>query len=178
MSDLLNSPTLSNLMPDTEGVNFYSADPDLSFLLKRHLFDEDYERAQLILAHLGSVASCEMDELAAEANRQGPVLVRYDKKGQRIDDVVFHPAYHELERIAYEDFAIAACTYREGALGWPGKVPQQVKFALGYLGMQAEAGVFCPVSMTDALARVLERHASEPFRRRFLPALIAMKMDE
>ena len=57
MSDLLNSPTLSNLMPDTEGVNFYSADPDLSFLLRRHLSDEDYERAQLILAHLGSVAS-------------------------------------------------------------------------------------------------------------------------
>ena len=178
MSDLLNSPTLSNLMPDTEGVNFYSADPDLSFLLRRHLSDEDYERAQLILAHLGSVASREMDELAAEANRQGPVLVQYDKKGQRIDDVVFHPAYHELERIAYEDFAIAACSHHEGALGWPGRVPQPVKFALGYLGMQAEAGVFCPVSMTDALARVLERYGSESLRRRFLPGLTALTMAE
>lgn len=178
MSDLLNSPTLSNLMPDTEGVNFYSADPDLSFLLRRHLSDEDYERAQLILAHLGSVASREMDELAAEANRQGPVLVQYDKKGQRIDEVVFHPAYHELERIAYEDFAIAACSHHEGALSWPGRVPQPVKFALGYLGMQAEAGVFCPVSMTDALARVLERYGSESLRRRFLPGLTALTMAE
>ena len=178
MSDLLNSPTLSNLMPDTEGVNFYSADPDLSFLLRRHLSDEDYERAQLILAHLGSVASREMDELAAEANRQGPVLVQYDKKGQRIDEVVFHPAYHELERIAYEDFAIAACSHHEGALSWPGRVPQPVKFALGYLGMQAEAGVFCPVSMTDALARVLERYGSELLRRRFLPGLTALTMAE
>ncbi len=178
MSDLLNSPTLSNLMPDTEGVNFYSADPDLSFLLRRHLSDEDYERAQLILAHLGSVASREMDELAAQANCQGPVLVQYDKKGQRIDEVVFHPAYHELERIAYEDFAIAACSHHEGALGWPGRVPQPVKFALGYLGMQAEAGVFCPVSMTDALARVLERYGSESLRRRFLPGLTALTMAE
>ena len=178
MSDLLNSPTLSNLMPDTEGVSFYSADPDLSFLLRRHLSDEDYERAQLILAHLGSVASREMDELAAEANRQGPVLVQYDKKGQRIDEVVFHPAYHELERIAYEDFAIAACSHHEGALSWPGRVPQPVKFALGYLGMQAEAGVFCPVSMTDALARVLERYGSESLRRRFLPGLTALTMAE
>src|SRR5947209_4877972 len=178
MSDLLNSPTLSNLMPDTEGVNFYSADPDLSFLLRRHLSDEDYERAQLILAHLGSVASREMDELAAEANRQGPVLVQYDKKGQRIDEVVFHPAYHELERIAYEDFAIAACSHHEGGLGWPGRVPQPVKFALGYLGMQAEAGVFCPVTMTDALARVLERYGSEPLKRRFLSGLTALTMGE
>lgn len=169
---------LSRQIPDTRGINFYTADPDLSYHMRQSLSTEDFERAQGILSRMGEVASQRMDELAQVANRQGPVLIQYDKRGQRIDEVVFHPAYHELERIAYEDFAIAACTHREGALGWPGKVPQQVKFALGYLGMQAEAGVFCPVSMTDALARVLERHASEPFRRRFLPALIAMKMDE
>ena len=169
---------LSRQIPDTRGINFYTADPDLSYHMCQSLSTEDFERAQGILSRMGEVASQRMDELAQVANRQGPVLIQYDKRGQRIDEVVFHPAYHELERIAYEDFAIAACTHREGALGWPGKVPQQVKFALGYLGMQAEAGVFCPVSMTDALARVLERHASEPFRRRFLPALIAMKMDE
>ncbi|TMD95082.1 MAG: hypothetical protein E6I79_01640 [Chloroflexi bacterium] len=169
---------LSRQIPDTSRINFYTADPDLSYHMRQSLSTEDFERAQGILSRMGGVASRRMDELAQVANRQGPVLIQYDKRGQRIDRVVFHPAYHELERIAYEDFAIAACTHREGALGWPGKVPQQVKFALGYLGMQAEAGVFCPVSMTDALARVLERHASEPFRRRFLPALIAMKMDE
>ena len=169
---------LSRLIPDTRGINFYGADPDLSHHMRQSLSAEDFERAQGILSRMGEVASQRMDELAQVANRQGPVLIQYDKRGQRIDRVVFHPAYHELERIAYEDFAIAACTHREGAMSWPGKVPQQVKFALGYLGMQAEAGVFCPVSMTDALARVLECHASEPFRRRFLPALTAMKMDE
>ena len=169
---------LSRQIPDTRGINFYTADPDLSYHMRQSLSTEDFERAQGILSRMGEVASQRMDELAQVANRQGPVLIQYDKRGQRIDEVVFHPAYHELERIAYEDFAIAACTHREGALGWPGKVPQQVKFALGYLGMQAEAGVFCPVSMTDALARALERHASEPFRRRFLPALTAIKMDE
>jgi alkylation response protein AidB-like acyl-CoA dehydrogenase len=44
--------------------------------------------------------------------------------------------------------------------------------------MQADAGVFCPVSMTDALARVLEKYASEPLKRRFLPGLIALNMAE
>jgi acyl-CoA dehydrogenase len=168
----------ANPMPDTSGINYYSADPDLSFLLRRHLSAEDYERAQGILTEMGAVASQKMDELAGIANRQGPVLVQYDKRGQRVDEVVFHPAYHELERIAYQDFAIAACSHREGALGWPGRVPQPVKFALGYLGMQAESGVFCPVSMTDALARVLERYASEPLKQRFLPSLTALTMAE
>ena len=168
----------ANLMPDASGINYYSADPDLSFLLRRHLSAEDYERAQGILTEMGAVASQKMDELAEIANRQGPVLVQYDKRGQRVDEVVFHPAYHELERITYQDFAIAACCHREGALGWPGRVPQPVKFALGYLGMQAESGVFCPVSMTDALARVLERYASEPLKQRFLPSLTALTMAE
>jgi acyl-CoA dehydrogenase len=155
-----------------------SADPDLSFLLRRHLSAGDDQRAQAILIKMGAVASQKMDELAEVANRQGPVLMQFDNKGQRVDEVVFHPAYHELERIAYQDFAIAACSHREGALNWPGRVPQPVKFALGYLGMQAESGVFCPVAMTDALARVLERYASEPLKRRFLPPLTALTMDE
>src|SRR6266496_4687520 len=169
---------LHNLMPETDGINFFSADPDLSFILMRHLSAEDYERAQTILAEIGAVASQKMDSLAEVANRQGPVLMQFDKKGKRVDEVIFHPAYHELERIAYQDFAIAACSHRDDALGWRGKVPQPVKFALGYLGMQAEAGVFCPVSMTDALARVLERYGSEPLKRRFLSGLTALTMAE
>ncbi len=172
------TPDPSTLMPDTEGINFYSVDHDLAFLLQRHLSADEFELAQPVLTHMGSVASCEMDELATEADRAVPELVQFDKKGQRVDEVVFHPAYNELERIAYEDFAIAACCHREGALGWPGRVPQPVKFALGYLGMQAESGVFCPVSMTDALARVLERYGSEQLKRHFLPGLTALTIGE
>src|SRR5436305_9338963 len=167
-----------NFMPTTERINYFSADTDLSFILKRHLSEEDYERAEIILSEMGAVSSQKMDSLAEEANRQGPVLVQFDKKGQRIDEVIFHPAYHELERIAYQDFAIAACSHREGTLGWPGRIPQPVKFALGYLGMQAEAGVFCPIAMTDALARVLERYDSEALKHRFLPPLTALTIDE
>ena len=169
---------LSNLMPEAEGINFFSADPDLSFILKRHLSTEDFERAESILTKMGSIASQKMDSLAEVANRQGPVLMQFDKKGTRVDEVIFHPAYHELERIAYQDFAIAAGSHREGALGWNGRIPQPIKFALGYLGMQAEAGVFCPIAMTDALARVLERYASEALKRRFLPLLTAITIDE
>ena len=169
---------LSSIMPDTGGINFYTADHDLPFLLSRYLSTEDNDRARSILTAMGAVASQKMDELAEVANRQGPVLEQYDKKGRRIDEVVFHPAYHELERIAYCDFAIAACTHRKGLFGWPGYVPQPVKFALAYLGMQAESGVFCPVSMTDALARVLERYGSEPLKQRFVPGLTATTMSE
>jgi acyl-CoA dehydrogenase len=171
-------PELTAAMPDSAGINFFTADPDLAFLLRQHLISEDYERAYELLTRMGAVASERMDVLADVANRHGPQLVQYDKRGQRVDEVVFHPAYHELERIAYEEFAIAACTHREDTPYWPGRVPQPVKFALAYLGMQAESGVFCPVSMTDALARVIERYASAPLKQRVLPHLTALTMTE
>jgi acyl-CoA dehydrogenase len=168
----------AELMPDTGGINFYTADPDLAFLMRCYLSEEDYSRAQEILTDMGAVASQKMDALAEIANRQGPVLVQFNKRGERVDEVIFHPAYYELEHIAYEDFAIAACSHREGALGWPARVPQPVKFALGYLGMQAESGVFCPIAMTDAFARVLERYGSDALKQRFLSALTALTMNE
>jgi acyl-CoA dehydrogenase len=168
----------SRLMPDSKGADFYTADLDLAFLLKRSLSKEQYEQAQDTLCDLGLLASRRIDQLAEDANRHTPELVQFDKRGQRVDKVIFHPAYHELEEIAYEQFAIAACTHRSDALGWSERIPQPLKFAMAYLAMQAEAGVFCPVSMTDALARVLEKHASEALKRRFLPGLIAMNMAE
>src|SRR5690242_21764076 len=125
-------PDLSSLMPDTDGINFYLADPDLRFLMQRILSPEDFQRADSVLTSLDEIASQRMDQLAVLADRHRPVLQQFDKRGQRVDEVIFHPAYHELERIGYETFAIAACSHRE-APGWHKRVPQPLKFALGYL---------------------------------------------
>ena len=54
-------PDPADLMPDSSGINYYSADSDLAFLLKRHLSEEDFQRAQPLLVHMGSVASGEME---------------------------------------------------------------------------------------------------------------------
>jgi alkylation response protein AidB-like acyl-CoA dehydrogenase len=41
-------------------------------------------------------------------------------------------------------------------------VRHQLGFAIGYYFAQTEAGLFCPICMTDALGRVLERHNGLP----------------
>jgi hypothetical protein len=71
---LCSSPFWWYLMPDTNGVNFYTVDPDLTFLLCRYLTVEDHHRAQALLTAMGAVASQRMDELAEIANREGPIL--------------------------------------------------------------------------------------------------------
>lgn len=67
-------PDLSQLMPTTDGMNFYTVDPDLAFLLRRSLSEDDFARAQPLLTAMGAEASQHMDALAEVANRQGPVL--------------------------------------------------------------------------------------------------------
>ncbi|OWY59859.1 hypothetical protein B7486_72305, partial [cyanobacterium TDX16] len=47
-----------------------------------------------------TVASARVAELAREANRHTPELRSHDRFGHRIDEIAFHPAWHELMSLA------------------------------------------------------------------------------
>ena len=49
-----------------------------------------------------AVGSERVLELGAEANRFPPELAAFDRYGRRLDEVRFHPAYHELMALAME----------------------------------------------------------------------------
>src|SRR4029078_9314455 len=101
-----------------------------------------------------------------------------DETGRRIDEVVRHPAYQAMERIAFERFGLAAMSHRAGVLGWPGRVPHVVKYALSYLFAQAEFGLLCPVSLTDSTARMLRAFGSDELKAAYLPRLTATEFDQ
>ena len=69
----------------------------------------------------------------------------------------YHPAYREMERMAFAEYGLAAMSHRGGVLGWPAPMPPAAKYALTYLFVQAEFGLCCPLSMTDSLARTLRQ---------------------
>jgi acyl-CoA dehydrogenase len=165
-------------MPEAAGLNWFDADPNLAFAVCRLLSATEYERAEPLLRELGARAGREIDALAREAETHPPELRQWDARGNRIDAVVYHPSYHALERIAFKDWGFAAMSHRSGVLGWPGRVPHVVKYALSYIFVQAEFGLFCPVSMTDSLARVLAMFGDEALVSRWLPRLITTDMDE
>jgi alkylation response protein AidB-like acyl-CoA dehydrogenase len=165
-------------MPTTRGLNFYAADPNLDFVCSTVMDSDVLARARPLLLELGGVAGDELDALAAQADRHPPVLRTHDERGRRIDEVVFHPAYHAMERLAFERFGLAAMSHRPGVLGWPGAVPHVVKYALSYLFAQAEFGLLCPVNMTDSTARMLARFGSPALRERYLPRLTTTVYEE
>ena len=160
-------------MPTTRGMNFYLEDRNFQFLCETVMGPEVFERARPHLAELGAIAGDELDALAAVADRNPPVLRAWDEQGRRVDEVVRHPAYRRMEEIAFSRFGLAAMAHRPGVLGWPGRAPQVVKYALSYLFVQGEFGLLCPVNMTDSCARMLATYGSEELRSRYLPHLTA-----
>ncbi|HUL24525.1 MAG TPA: acyl-CoA dehydrogenase family protein [Streptosporangiaceae bacterium] len=119
---------------------------------------------------LGQLAgSAVTGEQARLANEHPPVLRSHDRWGNRIDEVEFHPAWHELMRTAVGHGLHAA--------PWAGQRPgAHVARAAGfYVWAQAEPGHGCPVSMTYAAVPAL-RHAPE-LAGRFEPLLAARSYD-
>ena len=158
-------------MPSTRGLNFYQEDRNLQFLCETLMGAAAFERARPLLAEMGAVAGGELDELAAQADKNPPTLRAFDSAGRRVDEVVFHPSYRAMERIAFSRFGLAALSHHDGVLGWPGRVPQTVKYALSYLFAQSEFGLLCPVNMTDSTARMLEHYGSPELKAAWIPRL-------
>lgn len=165
------TPPAQDAMPSTRGINFYTADPNLDFVCSTVMDADVLERARPHLVALGAVAGDELDALAAQADRHPPTLRAWDERGRRIDEIVFHPAYQAMERLAFTRFGLAAMSHAPGVLGWPGAVPHVVKYALSYLFAQSEFGLLCPVNMTDSTARILTRFGNPALRERYLPRL-------
>lgn len=82
------------------------------------------------------------------ANRNPPTLDTHDRFGHRIDEVRFHPAYHQLMALGLDE-GIAACA-------WDGtEAGHTLHAALSFLLGQAEAGTGCPMTMTYASVAAL-----------------------
>ncbi|MGW7553013.1 acyl-CoA dehydrogenase family protein [Streptomyces rimosus] len=99
---------------------------------------------------LGALAGTEaVQEQSRMVEEQPPRLRTHDRFGHRIDEVEFHPAWHQLMTVAVERGLHAApwADDRPGA--------HLVRAAKFYVWSQAEPGHGCPVSMTYAAVPAL-----------------------
>ncbi|QIK64425.1 DNA alkylation response protein [Leucobacter viscericola] len=158
-------------MPDTAGTNFYDIDHDLRSILARALSEQDFALVEPHLRELGALVGGELSELALEADANPPQLRTHDKRGVRIDEVTTHPAYQRMVDIAVKQFGLVALSHAQ-VLDFPAPAKHVVKYALWYEFGQAEFGLACPLSMTDAAARVLRRYGSPELNARYADQLI------
>lgn len=177
---------VQNQPPPLEPCNLFASDACLREAVRRERADWAADGLTMLGATLGKP---ETIKLGFDANRYPPDLRTHDRYGHRIDEVEFHPAWHELMAIAL----------RAGLHSSPWADPKagaHVARAAGtYMLTQVESGVYCPIAMTygsvptlrqapEVAAQWLPRIFSRDYDRRFRPAndktgaLIGMGMTE
>ena len=138
--EVLNQP------PALADYDAYATDPWLPAIIERFGAGWASER----LGECGrAVGSAQVQHLARQANRFGPELRSHDRFGNRIDQIEFHPAWHELMAMAMAHDTHALCwnEKREGA--------QVARAGLSYLWNQGENGICCPLGMTYSAVPIL-----------------------
>jgi putative acyl-CoA dehydrogenase len=153
---------VTNQVPPLIGHDPIGGDAVLAEACRRHAGPEALDS----LAGLGRLAGSEQaQEWGRLANENPPRLRTHDRYGHRIDEVEFHPAWHELLRTAFEHGLAGA--------PWADPAPHaHVRRAVGYLGWtQVEMGHGCPVTMTYAVVPALRR--APELAARYEPGLTA-----
>ena len=149
------------------GSNFYRGDGTLQAVLRRAapwLSMEDDER----LSSFGAWVATAVDEQADYTNRFAPPVLETLDAGGRPRSVVRHnPLYAAVHREVYER-GIVGLNYGSA------RRPFTLTFAMGYLLAQSDISLHCPVTLTGAVAHVLDRFAPKTVRDAYLPALVCM----
>ncbi|MGM5034978.1 acyl-CoA dehydrogenase family protein [Tardiphaga sp. 803_E3_N1_3] len=166
------------LANSTEGGNFFAEDRNIATVLPQYMDAALLTHLKPHLTELGALCGGRLAELSDVAERNKPKLASRDRYGRDDETVEYHPAYKEMENIAYGQFGIHAMAYRPGVLGWPTAMPPLAKYVFQYLFSQAEFGLLCPVNMAGSSSELLRRYGSQELKDQYLPAMLSQDMSE
>ena len=157
---------VANQPPPLEGINWFEQDRVLLDAVAREGGAWGKDRLSNFGAWLGQAATIRLGE---QAHRYPPTLRTHDRFGHRIDEVEFHPAWHELlgRALAEQVHALPWTDPRPGA--------HVVRSAAAFLLNQVESGVCCPIAMTFAAPAALRD--APVLAEAWLPKLLSASYD-
>lgn len=158
--------TVTNQAPPLVGHNVVTADLALTEAVVRHASPEVVDDLVGLGAEAGSAEAREHGRLA---NEHHPRLTPYDRYGNRVDEVEFHPSWHWLmERAVGHGLAAAP---------WEDDAPHaHVRRAAGFMAWShTEPGHGCPISMTYAAVPALR--ADDALAKEWTPLLASRSYD-
>jgi len=145
-SAALNTDEVANQATPLEGLDTFAVNRPLREALEREGGGFAVEAAH----ELGRLAGRpEVIALGFQANEHPPVLHTHDRVGRRIDEVEFHPAWHELMRLGV-GHGLHAAPWRDPRPG-----AHVARATLFSLLSSVEAGFGCPISMTYSIVPAL-----------------------
>jgi putative acyl-CoA dehydrogenase len=149
-------------------------------LVGHNTVTSDVALVEAVTRHAGAATVADIEPLGsdagtAEAREQGmlanefhPELTPFDRYGNRIDEVRFHPSWHWLmERAVGHGLAAAP---------WESDDPHaHVRRAAGFFAWQTEPGHGCPISMTYAAVPALR--VDDAIAKEWTPKLASRTYD-
>ncbi|WAA09178.1 acyl-CoA dehydrogenase family protein [Fervidibacillus albus] len=151
---------------------FHVEESVLLTILKEKLDPKLYEYAVRELEIFYDKCYNEFDPRAVHTDREGqPKLVKYDRFGDDVSEIWVNEGYKKT----------AKDTYNAGIVGYVHKpIPELGRkgnylysFAQGYLLSQVETGFYCPVTLTMAVAYLIDHYADEELRKKYLPHVLS-----
>ena len=139
-----------NQSPPFEDVDLFTLDQPLVAAVAANGGAEASNELAEFGRHWGSAAMAARGRLA---NEYTPKLKTFDSRGNRRDEVEFHPAYHELmAHSAHAGLHNSTWSADGSPAGVPSEVVRAAKF---YIASQVETGHLCPITMTRASVAAL-----------------------
>ena len=139
---------MANQSPEYAGFNAFTSDPMLD--LASISMSQDAKNS---FTELGAWAGrSETIKLGALANENPPVLHTHDAKGERIDRVEFHPAWHALMRKGVESGLHSSVWQDKESEKGHRHLARAIRM---YISGSVESGHLCPMSMTNASVAAL-----------------------
>jgi alkylation response protein AidB-like acyl-CoA dehydrogenase len=163
-------------MREAIGSNFYAVDPNLGFEMDRAIEATDRSWAEGKLVQMGELIGGPIAKNAEVTDKHPAELVRWNREGDEICEVVHHPSALETKRLLWKnDFLHLPWSAEVRERGRP--VPPALIVAYHYLLSQAETGMLCSVGMTTGVLRLVERYGDPATRALFAPRLLDNDFD-
>lgn len=183
MSAAENTALLQNstAQPDAYGAVTHIVENQPTDLVDYNLFEADIALRENValagghwaiadLERFGSlIGTAEYLEQGHLANKFQPEFDTHDRHGRRIDQARFHPSYHALLKVAFEE-GLHSSPWTDPKAG--AHVARAAKF---YLQCQVEAGHGCPIAMTFAATRAIQMQPD--LASQWLPKVTAWQYD-
>ncbi len=138
------------------GMNYWQYDPVLQHEVER-TYPGDRGWAEERFDEFGGIVGTTVAEHSDTIDEHGPELHRYDRHGDAVNEIEYHPQQFENERLVYGSGAVADVFRAPPERDGPASMLHHL--TMDYLLAYADVGLTCPVAMTSGVALVLDRFA-------------------
>jgi alkylation response protein AidB-like acyl-CoA dehydrogenase len=148
------------------GLNWYACDPSLQRTLRYHMTAEEHDWALPHLLRIGALMGGPMNERAEQSDKHPPRLVRYDRWGNDMSEIVLPESVVQSKRDYFANSVTAPAVLKEARRA--GVSTDAASLAQSYLLCQADIGLYCAIGTGGNMVRELVGHFAPPDVRDFV----------